>query len=424
MNVDAVLDRIMGEPVEQLWIRQPHLRTVVGFIARNVAQIGLHVYRRDDSNGRTRLRNHPIDVLLRKPNVDMTQFDLLYATVASLCLYDRAYWWIGVDPQAPSGFAIRHIPTPWVMGTSTRTAFAVTEYRVALPNSNGQWMTIAADDMIVFNGWHPIDPALGTSPVLALKTVLAEQVAAQAFREQMWRNGGRVGTYITRPAEAPDWSTGGENSARSRFAQEWKARYSGNDGANAGGTPILEDGMDLKSIAFNPRESQFVEAAKLSLETVAQVYHVNPTMVGLLDNANYSNVQQFHRMLYSDTLGPELERIQQRVNNDLVPRMLQRGASNTYVEFNVQSKLAGSFEEQSLVMQHSIGAPYMTINEGRSRLNLPSVDGGDELVKPLNITSNGDHDPIPSSGPGLDGDGSPVAVSRQLNDVERSGPAL
>lgn len=425
VDLDAVLGRIMGQPVEELWRTQPHLRTVVGFIARNVAQIGLQAFTRDDDGGRTRLRDGRLADLLRSPNPQTTQFDLLYSTMSSLCLYDIAFWWVGVDPATSSGWIVRHIPTAWVLNSVGQSAFAADYYRIATPRTLPGWVDIPASDLLVFHGWDPFDPQSGTSPVHALKAVLAEQVAAQAFREQMWRNGGRVGSYITRPVEAPEWTEGGEGSPRARFIASWRAKYSGNDGADAGGTPLLEDGMELKSIAFNPRESQYVEAAKLSLETVAQVFHVNPTMVGVMDNANYSNVREFRKMLYGDTLGPELERVQQQMNMQLVPRVSSR--RNVYVEFNLQSKLQGSFEEQSTMLQASIGAPYMTINEGRARLNMPAVSGGDELVKPLNVTQPGHHSPIPAApGSSDDPDGdddeaeddeSAAAKSGQISDI-------
>ena len=155
--------------------------------------------------------------------------------------------------------------------------------------------------------------------------------------------------------------------------------------------------MELKSIAFNPRENQWAEAAKLSLETVAQVFQVNPTMVGVLDNANYSNVREFRRMLYGDTLGPWLIQFEQRINATLVPMILGRSGSEVYTEFNIQSKLTGSFEEQGAVMQQAIGSPWMTVNEGRARLNMSSVDGGNGLVRPLNVTQNGSQEPIPAT---------------------------
>jgi HK97 family phage portal protein len=398
MSLDDYLTSVLHQPVEKLWREQPHLRTVVGFVSRNIAHLGIHVFERDAEDGRNRVRNSPLARLLADPNEDMTQFDLIEATVASRMLYDETYWYVGRDLKAPSGWVIRHIPTTWVIGTVGATAFGVQAYKVALPGVAGQWTSIPAEDMIVFRGWNPVDPRSGVSPVHALKTILAEQIHAQVFRDQMWKRGGRVGTYLSRPADAPRWTDAGPDgvSPRKRFIEQWSNSYAGDNASNAGGTPLLEDGMELKQVAFNAKENQYVEAAKLSLETCAQVYFINPTMVGILDNANYANVREFRKALYGDNLGPEIERTTQRINKKLVPKL--DDPLKVYCEFNLQTKLAGSFEEQGDMLQKAIGGPYMTRNEGRARLNMPRVEGGDELILPLNVTQNGDQNPIPAAG--------------------------
>lgn len=389
IDVQTLLDGLLGQPVGRLWREQPHLRTVVGFIARNIAHLGLHVYRREDDDGRTRLRDGPLPTLLDRPNGQRTTYELIYETVASLCLFDIAFWYVAVDNSAPSGWVIRHIPSSWIIGTIGKSAFTVDAYKVALPSSNGQWAEIPAGQMMVFHGWNPDDPTQGSSPVHALKSILAEQVSAQIYRNQVWLRGGRVGSYIYRPPEAPPW----DDVARSSWVQSYRDTYAGDNAPRAGGEPLMEDGMELRRVGFSAKDDMFIEAAKLSLETCAQVYHLNPTMIGVLDNANYSNVREFRQMLYGDSLGPYLAQFEQRINGLLVPRMASPG---TYVEFNLAAKLAGNFEEQSKVMQSAIGAPWMTINEGRAKQNLPAVAGGDELVRPLNITAPGSQTPIPA----------------------------
>jgi HK97 family phage portal protein len=401
MSLDEYLkSSVLSKPIEVLWREQPHLRTVVGFISRNIAQLGLHVFERDVvDDGRNRQRTTPLARLLNEPNDDTTTFELIEATCASRCLYDETYWYVAQDNNARSGWTIRHIPTPWIIGTVGQGAFAVEYYKVAIPGTpTGHWVEISSDDMIVFRGWNPRDPTTGVSPVHSLKAVLAEQIHAQVFRDQMWQRGGRVGSFIVRPppgtgaGTAPQWSP----EARDKWVKQYAESYSG-DGERAGGTPLFEDGMELKSNRFSAKDEQFVEASKLSLSTCAQVYFINPTMVGLLENANYSNVREFRKALYGDNLGPEIERIQQRINRKLVPRLAD--PDTTYVEFNLQTKLAGSFEEQSDLLTKAIGGPYMTRNEGRSRLNMPSIDGGDELIVPLNVTANGDQNPTPAAAP-------------------------
>jgi hypothetical protein len=222
--------------------------------------------------------------------------------------------------------------------------------------------------------------------VEAIKQILAEQIHAQRFREQVWRKGGRHSGFLTRPVGAK-W----DKDTREKFQRAWQNKYAGDEGAQAGGTPLLEDGMEYKRVGFNAKEEDYVEGAKLAFSTIASVYHVNPTMVGLIDNANFSNVREFRKMLYGDTLGSTISEIEDRINAFLVPRVSK--VKNAYVEFNIAEKLQGSFEEQAAALSTLVGRPVMTANEGRAKVNMPALEGGDTLVTPLNVLVGGQASP-------------------------------
>lgn len=375
---------VLGLTAEELYRTQPHLQTVVSFVARNVAHLGLQAFERVSDTDRKRLRDDPLASIIKRPNSEMTGYELLETLVSDLGLYDEAYWLVAATTKSPTGWDIRPIPPAWVVERRGGSAFTVGSY--VIQNPGGTRSEVSAEDMIVFHGWNPGRPKSGTSPVETLKQILAEQVHAWAYRQQIWQRGGRVGAYITRPS-GTTWS----DAARDRFANDWKSRWTGNDGAKAGGTPILEDGMTLNRIGFSAREDEWAEVSKVAMATVASVYHVNPVMVGVLDNANFSNTKEFRKMLYSETLGPMLAMIEDRLNAFLVPRITN--AKSAYLEFNIAEKLQGDFEEQAAVLSSSTGAPWMTRNEARARQNLPSLEGGDELVTPLNVLIGGQASP-------------------------------
>lgn len=381
----TLADEVMGMPPGELWASQPHLRTVVSFLARNVAQLGLHTFRQVSETDRQRVRDGPLVELWRRPNPAATRYELLYGLVADRALHDIAYVYVGRNRDAAAGWECYRLPPPWVT-PGGGDAFSYDEFGVRAPGST-ETVTLPAESVLVFPGWSPADPRVGVSPVRALKEILAEQMLAVRHRRQVWQRGGRVSSVLSRPADAPRWS----DSARDSFRADWNSNYTGT-GPKAGGTPILEDGMTLQRVDFNAHESQFVEGSTLSLSTVASVFHVNPTMVGVLDDANYSNVREFRRMLYVDTLGPELAAIEDRLNTFLVPRVEDR--SGVYVEFNIAEKLQGNFEEQTQALQSAVGRPWMTANEARARQNLPALPGdADELVTPLNVLVGGQASP-------------------------------
>jgi HK97 family phage portal protein len=397
LGADEIQGIILGDLTPaQMWATQPHLRTVVSFLARNIAQLGLHSFRRDGED-RLRDRESPFAATMRRPNSDQTAYDLVYSLVGDLALYDRAYWAVVEDAESSSGWTIRRLPPTWVTPV-WRDVFGAKGYAILSPN--GESVEVPAANVLAFTGYHPSSPRKGSPTVEALKGTLQEQIEASKYRSQVWKRGGRVSAVIERPKDAPQWSP----EAMKQFREDWYAKYTGS-GPKAGGTPILEDGMKLTRVDFNAQEQQFVEAAKLSFSTVASAFHVNPTMVGILDNANYSNVREFRRMLYGDTLGPLIAQIEDRINTFLLP-MLDMDNAEFYAEFNIAEKLQGSFEEQAAVMQTLVGAPLMTRNEGRARFNLPSLgEAFDEPITPLNVVTGGQASPTDSGSQNLNATG-------------------
>lgn len=374
--------RVLGMSVEDLFRSQPHLRTVVDFLQRNIAQLGLHSFQRVSETDRQRLRDDPIALLLGRPNNHQTTYELVEALIGDLALYGEAFWWVTESAEAPSGWSIETMSPGWVIARGGGSVFTVDWVKFANPK-NGTVTKVPMEQLLWFKGWNPAEPRHASSPVEALRDILAEQIDARMFRSQMWRRGGRFGGFLTRPTGAK-W----DKDTREKFMRAWRSKYSDNDGPNAGGTPILEDGMEYKTNRFTAHEEEWAEGTKLSLAQCASVYQINPTMVGLLDNANFSNVEAFARLLYSGTLGPLLRMIQDRITTFLVPRITT--TPGVYVEFNVAEKLKGSFEEQAAALQSSVGRPWMTANEARARMNMPSLDGdADHLVTPLNVIVGG-----------------------------------
>lgn len=406
---DAVSEgwrRIRGMSAAELWRSQPHLRTVVSFVARNVAQLGLHSFERVSNTDRVRDRTSPIATALANPGDGMTSYDLIFALVGDKALYDRAYLLPWVDESG--AWRLRRLPPSWV-SVKDRDAFSVRTYSLSLGDRTA---VVPASSVIAFGGYSPTRPN-GCSPTVdALKETLGEQVAASLYRTQVWQRGGRASAVISRPAGAPQWS----DKAAERFREDWYAKYTG-DGPLAGGTPILEDGMTLNKVDFSATDQQWVEGAKLAFATVAAAFHVNPTMVGILDNANYSNVREFRRMLYGDTLGPILSELEAVLNTFALPAMGMDPAGH-YVEFNIAEKLQGSFEEQAGVMSTMVGRPIMTADEARARFNLPSLGGNaGELATPLNVLIGGQASPR-DSGSQNRNSGSPKVKARAASTFE------
>ena len=365
--------------VEDLWATQPHLRTVIDFRARNIAQLGVQLFEADGEQ-RARVRGTEVSKLLGRPNPYMTGYDLIYDLVATRSLYDTAYWFI---MEGDSGKVIHPFPPAWVTPLAD-SYFAPRSYRVQVPGVD-RYVDVPGDNVVEFRGWTPTPSLTTSSPVETLRMVLEEQHSSRKHRLQLWRRNGRVGSYIARPKDAAPW----DDTARRRFMDMFTA-FTG-DNAKAGGVPLLEDGMELKRNAFTSADEQWAESVKISLETVAQVYQVNPTMVGVLEGTNYSNMKEFNRALYRTSLGPDIVQIEERITEFVLP--LLDAPDDQFVKLNVESMLRGSFEEQAKIMSTSTGGPWMTRNEARALMDMSPLDEGDELIVPKNVSEGGQASP-------------------------------
>ena len=378
------MPRVGKLTARQLYATQANLHAVVSFLADSIAQLPLKVYIRDEENSRRRDRDSIAAKLLWRPNADQTAYEFINALSVELLLMGCAVIWLLPDPDSESGCQLRIIPREWIVDTERATNYAPDVLKVH--TGAGQFIDIPRTEFVQFRMYSPGNPGGYQSPISALRQTLNEQIEADRFRTQIYKSSGRFNAYITRPKDVQPWDDETKRKWLTAFREGWGA-----DGSNSGKMPLLEDGMEIKPYAFNAKEAQYAETKQLSREDVAAAFHVNPSLIWHTTTQTYASAKDNARALYADCLGPTLQMLQQRINSFLLPMV---GADpRTYVEFDLTEKLKGSFEERASILQASVGGPWLTRNEARADNNLPPIEGGDELIVPLNVIEGGQSSP-------------------------------
>jgi HK97 family phage portal protein len=410
----------------QIYESQPAVRMVVDFLARGVASMALQSFKRVGETDRKRLAppDSPLAYLLEvAANPTTTGYRLIHGMISDRAIYDAAFW-LKIRPGGPGSASapgyLRRIPPSRVVPVGGDW-FEVDAYRIL---GNKGYLDVAAADMVAFTGYHPSDVRIGMSPIESIRTILAEEYAATEARAALWRSGWLASGWVKRPATAPPWT----DTARERFEGDFAA-YQLN-GPKSGGSPVFEDDMTWEQAGYSPKDAQYVESRRLTREETAAAYHIAPPLVGILEHATFSNIKEQHIGYYVDTLGPWTISSEQEIDVQLVPDFYPAArAGKVYVEFNVNAKLKGDFEQQAVQLQAAVGGPYMTRNEGRARLNLPAIDGGDELITPLNVTAGGQASPQDSApnpadqNPANPNDPAPPKAELGRRTIRKAAPA-
>lgn len=376
---------VLNYTAQKLYQTQDNLQAVVNYLSNSIAQLPLKVYTRDGETDRKRDRESIAARTLYRPNSDQTSFEFIRALAVEYFVFGTVYVWVLPDPESETGFQLRILPSEWITDSEMDTAYAPATIRVK-PRNSGYAVDVPRDEFVQFRTYSAGSPGGYISPIAALRGTLQEQIESGTFRRQLWRSSGRLNAQIVRPKDVQPW----DDATRQRWVKAFRESW-GPDGAKAGSIPLMEDGMEIKPYQTSFKEQQWAESIQLSRESVAAAYGLNPALLWHTGTQTYASAKDNARALYAECLGPVLQMLQQRINSFLLPMI---GAdSNTYVEFDLTEKLKGSFEERASILQSAVGGPWMTRNEARADNNLPPVEGGDDLIVPLNVVEGGQASP-------------------------------
>ena len=379
--------QVLNFTAKQLYQTQENLRAVVDYLSNSIAQLPLYVYTRKDENDRAIDRISPAARTLWRPNGDQTEYEFIRALAIEYFVFGAVYVWVAPDADSESGYQLRIIPSEWVISTENSTAYAPETIRVCTKNG-GMAVDIPRSEFVQFRTYSAGNPGGYLSPISALRQTLEEQIQAGRFRRELWKSSGRLNAQIIRPKDVQPW----DDETRKRFIESFRESW-GSGGSKAGAIPLMEDGMEIKPFQTSFKEQQWMESVTLSREAVAAAYGVNPSLIWHTGTQTYASAKDNARALYADCLGPVLQMLQQRINTFLLPMI--GGTPDNYVEFDLNEKLKGSFEERAQILQASVGGPWLTRDEARADNNLPPLPNGQgaEIITPLNVELGGQASP-------------------------------
>ena len=375
-NQPSGLELIGGHTTYDLmYRRQTWVYVCVNKLTRAIARLPLKAYSYSSGTGeREEERTLPVARLMREPWPLARGFHLWQNVMSHLAIYGNATLvkFRGGNGRTPAELW----PLPWpqveVLPGSSRP---IDGYRWT--GRNGLKKTFLAEDVLHFQWFNPNpDQPYGVSPLEALAATLAQENAAQRYGISSFGNAARPASFIKSERNLT-------RQQRKELREEIDQAYGGPE--NAFKVALLDNGLDWKPLAFSASEAQLVDNRKLSREEVCAVYDIPPPMVGILDHATYSNIDQQHWMLYMDTLAPICKLLEDTLMAQLVD--LEPAWDGVFLEFDMDAVLRGNIEQRSQAYQRFLQSGVYTPNElRRLENNKPIADPvADAILVPVNM---------------------------------------
>ena len=308
---------------------------------------------------------NPVQRLLDAPNPFWTRGNLWRATETDLGLWGSAYWGLERNDRGEvfeiwplRSDRMRVVPDPdrYIKG-------------FVYVGQGRQLIPYVPDDIVWIHYFNPLDEFSGLSPIAPLRLSADMGLDALRANRNSVANESTPGVFI----ETGDTPTDEEVK---EFYERWELRFRGP--ANVRRPVLLSGGMKAGNLGFSPKDMEYLQTMRWSLEDVARVYGVPKPMMGDLERSTFSNFETSRRVFWEDTMVPQLVFYQEALGQMLLPN-LGFDTSGTFVEFDISviEALQESENDKAKRRQTYVSTGIMTINEVRRELNLPPVEWGD-----------------------------------------------
>lgn len=362
-----------GPPVSESSALQ--LATVfscVNFLSSNAAALPLCLFKREGKS-RKKAIGHPLYRRLHSlANPRTTAFQLKQFSFSQLMLRGNAVSF----PQRDAGGNVSGIfPMRWDhVAVDWSEAAGQLRFRWQPPGRPS--LTFLASQV-----WHEtglsMDSKLGISPIAATRETFGAGLAMQAYASRYFANGAVPSVVLKHPGKLgsnPVEQDASYERLRSSFGQA----YTGEGQHRAA---ILEEGMDLSVLSITPEDSQLLETRKFSREEIAQIFGIPPHLVGILDKATFSNIEQQSLDFVLFHLTPWLVAIEQTAERDLLTEAERE--AGYYIKHLVDGLLRGDTATRVNAHRVAVTTGWMNRNEVRELEELDPADGLDEFLVPL-----------------------------------------
>ena len=330
-------------------------------ISQAVAALEIEAYRAT-GNGWDRISHSLKQLLNVKPASQISSFNWWENIVSDSLLWGAGY--AAIRREGNTVTALDYLPASNV----TKHAYQGNIFYMVTVSKEGRptKFRVEEEDMFVVTSHR------GVSPIRLHRETLDLAKNARTFGNDYFKNGGSMGGILEVPFEMND-------EDYHKLQEMWASSFNGM--GNHHGTPILEAGMQYKPISIPPDEAQFIVTRKYTDETIARIFQVPPSLIGLDTNVTFSNVEQQNIFFATYTIQPLVKRIENEIQNKLIA---PRDAKSLRLEFDMSSLLRADASTRGSYYRTMANLGALTINEVREKEGFNPVEGGDTPLVQIN----------------------------------------
>ncbi len=219
----------------------------------------------------------------------------------------------------------------------------------------------------------------GVSPVKLGREAIGIGATLERHTSNLFSDGARPASMFWTENNVPDTDAGTKMIAN--MLKDWRAAFSG---GKQNRPLIVPNGFRYQQMALASTDAQFIENRLEQINEIARVFGVPPHMLFQLERATWSNAEQMAASFLQLCLRPWLDKWQDAYATVL---LTEDERDDHYFEFVIDDLQRADAAGRAEIFGKLVAMRAMTPNEVRAAMNLPALDGGDELANPYTTTT-------------------------------------
>ncbi|CAB4121452.1 portal_HK97, phage portal protein, HK97 family [uncultured Caudovirales phage] len=382
--------------------RNSTVMACVGVKARALAQCGISImYKTDDGTfedalkfdgvgSRDKIKAKQVANLMKTPNNFESAYEFWYQWSMWQDLLGETFtlWWRAKQDD-PMQTPIEMYNLDSTLITTQLTPARYPSYRLSTPSYGFNKDEALASHQVMHIKEAAWQGAAGFNKGILATELVALDQDIDLYANFVMQNGAKPSGLFRTDQVIPDAKY---KEIASRLKEAWASMTGSRttDLSKVGQGMLLDQGMTFETVKMLTLQDADAQALKeQTMKRICGLFGVPPAMIGIADQ-KYNNTQTMMDEFYKATMYPMIINIEQKLNFHLF-----KGYPNLCIRFDTKDFLKGAALDQINFASQGVNAGIMTPNEARVYLNMPKIEGADELKqdsKPQDITGSSPQD--------------------------------
>ncbi len=230
---------------------------------------------------------------------------------------------------------------------------------------------LSSEEVLHFKSHDTEDGLVGLSVRKRLASTIQGNVKAQRFINSTIDSG--------MTSKAVLQYTGSMNDANiQQLVKEVGAYVKGEGKSGASKLIPMPQGFSLTPLNMKLADSQFLELRQYTAMQIASAFGVKPYQIGDYTKSSYASAEMQQLSFLVDTLLYIVKQYEEELENKLLTTA--EIAAGYHIKFDTSVLLRTEFKTMVETLSAAVSNFLMTPNEARTKLDLPAVEGGDQLL--------------------------------------------